>query len=254
MLDGQHELAGNKKLYFLRRLKGFNVCNKMLHMFCQSGASASGHLYMLLQTECEGAQQVISDWRGSWAGLSGGGDRGEDAVQVGYHPEHRLPPPHLICWLTQIQIYTTKVFHQESITLCDSSLPYINFAHLICPFVMHMVIFLPQCQYLFITMTKIGLFMYCCCEFQYKIHIWCYFDTILRPPYRNYRSSPVLSRIGDQFNGKIRFLQGKGEQRNVKMESDASVVVERAVLGGQGRRWGRGGKEEEREREKFEGE
>lgn len=56
---------------------------------------------MLLQTECEGerckqAQQVISDWRGSWAGLSGGGDRGEDAVQVGYHPEHCLPPPHLI--------------------------------------------------------------------------------------------------------------------------------------------------------------
>lgn len=134
MLDGQLELAGNKKLYFLRRLKGFNVCNKILHVLPVWG-QCQWPSYMLLQTECEGerckqAQQVISDWRGSWAGLSGGGDRGEDAVQVGYHPEHRLPPPHLICWLTQIQTYTTKVFHQESITLCDSSLPHIHFAHL----------------------------------------------------------------------------------------------------------------------------
>lgn len=104
MLDGQLELAGNKKLYFLRRLKGFNVCNKILHVLPVWG-QCQWPSYMLLQTECEGerckqAQQVISDWRGSWAGLSGGGDRGEDAVQVGYHPEHRLPPPHLICWLT----------------------------------------------------------------------------------------------------------------------------------------------------------
>lgn len=38
------------------------------------------------------------------------------------------------------------------------------------------------------------------------------------------------------------------------MESDASVVVERAVLGGQGRRWGRGGRGEERESKKFGGE
>ena len=93
---------GQSRLFFLRRLRSFDVCSRLLRMFYQSvvasaifsavacwGSGAGEGEKNRLNKLVEKASSVV----GGGTGQSGGGGPGEDPSQAAVHYGQPLPPP-----------------------------------------------------------------------------------------------------------------------------------------------------------------